>query len=108
MAQVTETKASDEEDDNWDEDFEEGISVSKIAALDKDVENTGDTIATRSSGSDDNLGTIKPTRAVPKVAMNGKGMEAIPEDYSDLIADDNKMFHGRIASLRVSSLASHL
>ncbi|KAI9627114.1 hypothetical protein KEM48_010023 [Puccinia striiformis f. sp. tritici PST-130] len=103
--------------DNWDDDFEGGISTSKIAALDE--------AHTNSSSSDDqdescrtrrlvdNTATIKPTTTtgagmitkspnlVNRWGRRDGGLGAIVEDYSDLVGDDQRdPFEGKVASLK--------
>lgn len=95
-------KASNEEDDNWDQDFEDDIPANKIAALDRDSSEKYD-----SFGTDDNSRTLRPVRqpAARKVSSETKPMQAIEEDYSDIVVDD-KHFKGRVASLRSANSGS--
>lgn len=110
-------KASGEEkeDDNWDSDFEEGISISKIAgafvlassrarllirfaALDREP---GD--QSPAEDEDGNSDTIRPPpSALNSPAIRPAPMAPIVEDYSDLVGeDDADPFEGRVASLQV-------
>lgn len=104
--------------DNWDDDFEGGISSSKIAALDdshtgsssEGEPDDGDDDDVRrppgSMGRDDNSATIKPLGATkvpsPDRSKLAAGLGAIVEDYSDLVGDDQRdPFEGKVASLKV-------
>lgn len=98
---ATVEKPATEEDDNWDQDFEDDIPATKIAALDRDNSEKYD-----SFGTDDNSKTLRPARATTrKVSNETKPMQAIEEDYSDMVLDD-KHFKGRVASLRSANSGS--
>jgi hypothetical protein len=110
--------------DNWDDDFEGGISTSKIAALDEAHANSGSSESEeddddddsdessqtrRLSNRDDNTATIKPSgtgiksSTLSKSLQQASGLGAIVEDYSDLVGDDQRdPFEGKVASLKVS------
>jgi hypothetical protein len=109
----------EKEDDNWDNDFEEGISVFKIAgpstflscqdysfltfqtALERDP-------ADQTREVDDNSDTIRPTQAnlPPRTPKADESMSPILEDdFSDLVGDEDT-FQGRVASLRVRAVIS--
>ncbi|PLW27115.1 hypothetical protein PCANC_23219 [Puccinia coronata f. sp. avenae] len=114
--------------DNWDDDFEGGISRSKIAALDEAHANSGsseseeeeedmdsnESCRTRrmpAAPREDNTATIKPSGVGVKSPNLSKpssssnehsGLGAIVEDYSDLVGDDQRdPFEGKVASLKV-------
>ncbi|KAG7088758.1 hypothetical protein E1B28_012724 [Marasmius oreades] len=84
--------APEEQTDNWDDDFEEGISFTKLQALER-------TSADEEKGveveSDDNAQTIKPNRSPgPNIVSLAKppsaDMNPIIEDYSDLAAAEDE------------------
>ncbi|BGP31514.1 Protein kinase of the Mitotic Exit Network [Rhodotorula toruloides] len=104
---AVEAQAREEQlDDNWDSDFEDGISISKIAAL----EGSSSSSASESVGEDGKNGveqaeevegggsvTIRPDRLnAATIRAGGSGgtkkagqaMPPIVEDYSDLVGDD--------------------
>ncbi|KAA1064245.1 hypothetical protein PGTUg99_017141 [Puccinia graminis f. sp. tritici] len=109
--------------DNWDDDFEGGISTSKIAALDEAHANSGSSESEeddddddsdessqtrRLTNRDDNTATIKPSGTgikpanLSKSLQQASGLGAIVEDYSDLVGDDQRdPFEGKVASLKV-------
>ncbi len=83
------------EGDNWDLDFEEGISVSKINALERDAEET--------SPNDDDM-TIKPISRAQTPAPSPQPMTPIVEDHSDLVAENEAdAFADKVASLNISN-----
>ncbi|KAI5479767.1 STE/STE11/cdc15 protein kinase [Pseudohyphozyma bogoriensis] len=98
--------AEERESDNWDLDFEEGISISKIAALDRESspseEDNDD--EDEEDGFQDANATIRPSHlASPSPAPRPPPMEAmapIVEDYSDLLDEEEDAFEGRVAKLR--------
>uniref|UniRef100_A0A0K3CJ22 BY PROTMAP: gi/472584551/gb/EMS22137.1/ STE/STE11/cdc15 protein kinase [Rhodosporidium toruloides NP11] gi/647399342/emb/CDR43947.1/ RHTO0S08e08328g1_1 [Rhodosporidium toruloides] n=1 Tax=Rhodotorula toruloides TaxID=5286 RepID=A0A0K3CJ22_RHOTO len=107
-ARAVEAQAREEQlDDNWDSDFEDGISISKIAAL----EGSSSSSASESEGEGGKKGvqdedeevegggsvTIRPGRLnAATIRAGGSGgtkkagqaMPPIVEDYSDLVGDD--------------------
>lgn len=95
-------------DDNWDSDFEEGISSSKLAALDREGGSSNDEDDGAGSDDDDfqdaNSHTIRPSHSsAASTTSLPVPMVPIVEDYSDLVGDDEAdPFAGRVASLRVS------
>lgn len=85
------------EDDNWDSDFEEGISISKIAALDREA---NDSSSPEDEFQDANNDTIRPSN-VSSPAIRPAPMSAIVEDYSDLVGEDaGSRFEGSVARLK--------
>ncbi|KZT69616.1 Pkinase-domain-containing protein [Daedalea quercina L-15889] len=85
----------EEQTDNWDDDFEEGISLTKIQALEKtSVEEEKEKVEV-----EDNAQTIRPTRSpagpasvpLPMVALPDPETESGVEDYSDILDDDDKL-----------------
>ncbi|WAR53920.1 hypothetical protein PtB15_3B429 [Puccinia triticina] len=114
--------------DNWDDDFEGGISTSKIAALDEAHANSGSSESEEDDDEDDsdessqtrrmttredNSATIKPggpgiksssTSLSKSLPQTSPALGPIVEDYSDLVADDQRdPFEGKVASLKVHS-----
>ncbi|KAF9005467.1 hypothetical protein BDQ17DRAFT_1353150 [Cyathus striatus] len=74
-------QAPEEQTDNWDDDFEEGISFTKLQALEK---TTADEHAPEPEDND-NLQTIRPTRSPDR------DIAPIVEDYSDLAAEEDDL-----------------
>lgn len=90
----------EEQDDNWDNDFEEGISFSRLHALDKTIQEEEKTEV------EDNAETIRPNRSpslhnVP-LAVAPANISPILEDYSDLAGDEDEIFfNGKVADFKV-------
>ncbi|KAH9922944.1 uncharacterized protein B0H18DRAFT_1085777 [Fomitopsis serialis] len=90
------TAAPEEQTDNWDDDFEEGISLTKIQALEKtSVEEEKEKVEV-----EDNAQTIRPTRSpagpttvpLPMVTLPDADTElGFDDDYSDILDDDDKL-----------------
>ncbi|KAH9831359.1 kinase-like protein [Rhodofomes roseus] len=85
----------EEQTDNWDDDFEEGISLTKIQALEKtSVEEEKEKVEV-----EDNAQTIRPTRSpagpttvpLPMVTMPDTEAESGFDDFSDILDDDDKL-----------------
>ncbi|MBW0466232.1 hypothetical protein O181_005947 [Austropuccinia psidii MF-1] len=107
--------------DNWDDDFEGGISTSKIAALDEshinntssgseEDDDTDESMRTRKivANRDDNTATIRPADTafksphLPDSTNSNQGVIPVVEDYSDLVGDDQRdPFEGKVANLKV-------
>ncbi|KAL1746839.1 hypothetical protein HDZ31DRAFT_33179 [Schizophyllum fasciatum] len=105
----------EEQTDNWDDDFEEGISLTKLqapvrlpnkdansvrAALDKS------TSEEERTDGDDNAQTIRPhwspsSGPVPLAKAPASEMNAIIEDYSDLAEDDD--LEGKVADFKMKN-----
>lgn len=103
----------EEQTDNWDDDFEEGISLVKIqglschfksiwlssgAALEKPVSDDEKT-------EEANARTIRPTKSpssasTPLSKPPPTNMAAIVEDYSDLLGDDDELI-GKVEDFKV-------
>ncbi|KAL4249212.1 non-specific serine/threonine protein kinase [Abortiporus biennis] len=83
-------QAPEEQTDNWDDDFEEGISFTKLQALEKtalDDEKQDDNAQTiRPSKSPSGLGTTVP---LPLAKPPPAEMAPIVEDYSDLASEED-------------------
>ncbi|KAI0313237.1 kinase-like protein [Amylostereum chailletii] len=81
----------EEQTDNWDDDFEEGISFSKLQALEKTA---AEEDRHEVEPEEHNSQTIRPTRSPGPPSSNPvarsptKGIAPIVEDYSDLGEDD--------------------
>jgi len=99
------TPSGDEEEaggDNWDLDFEEGISVSKINALEREGEGED------ASPNDDDR-TIKPISRAQTPAPTPVPMTPIVEDHSDLVGEDEAdAFADKVANLNVTNLQKRL
>ncbi|KIY52431.1 Pkinase-domain-containing protein [Fistulina hepatica ATCC 64428] len=92
----------EEQTDNWDDDFEEGISFTKLQALEKTASSQDDDSTARlPPAEEDNARTIKPNRSpTSKSEPLSATMAAIVEDdYSDL-AEDN-LLEAKVADFKV-------
>lgn len=93
----------EEQTDNWDDDFEEEISLTKLHALDKPA------VEEEKHEGDDNARTIRPLRSpVPSklVLATGPSTEMTPivEDYSDLAASEEEdVFQGKVADFKLKN-----
>ncbi|KAH9950642.1 kinase-like protein [Amylocystis lapponica] len=84
----------EEQTDNWDDDFEEGISLTKLQALEK---TSAESAEEEKVEADDNAQTIRPTRSpqglatvpLPLMALPEKDVDPFVEDYSDLVRDED-------------------
>ncbi|KAM6494311.1 hypothetical protein JOM56_010672, partial [Amanita muscaria] len=77
----------EEQTDNWDDDFEEGISFSKLQALDRT------SVEEDKHEMEDNAQTIRANRSpsqqtVPLVQPPSSNIGPILEDYSDIVEGD--------------------
>ncbi|KAG6377196.1 hypothetical protein JVT61DRAFT_1249 [Boletus reticuloceps] len=79
----------EEQTDNWDDDFEDGPSFSKLQALDKSV------MEDDKPEVDDNAQTIRPNRSpagpstIPLARAPAADIVPIVEDYSDLASEED-------------------
>ncbi|EKM79117.1 hypothetical protein AGABI1DRAFT_120578 [Agaricus bisporus var. burnettii JB137-S8] len=98
-------QANEEQTDNWDDDFEEGISFNKLQALDRpsvDEEKEDKT-------EELNAQTIRPTkspgtRPIALVAPPASDMSTIVEDYSDIAAEEDEgWLEEKVADFKRSS-----
>ncbi|THH30590.1 hypothetical protein EUX98_g3597 [Antrodiella citrinella] len=87
---ITYAVPPEEQDDNWDDDFEEGISLPKLQAMEKT------TAEEDRHESDDNAQTIRPIRSpsgptvpLPLAKAPSPTMGPIVEDYSDMVFDED-------------------
>ncbi|KAL0576321.1 Protein kinase of the Mitotic Exit Network [Marasmius crinis-equi] len=98
--------APEEQTDNWDDDFEEGISFTKLQALEK---TTADEDKGGEAESDDNARTIKPNRSpgpniVPLAKAPSADINPIIEDYSDLAAgEDEQDLESKLADFKLKN-----
>ncbi|KAF8158498.1 hypothetical protein B0H34DRAFT_709124 [Crassisporium funariophilum] len=79
----------EEQTDNWDDDFEEGISFTKLQALEKTA------VEDDKHEVEDNAQTIRPTRSpgltpIPLAQAPSSGILPIVEDYSDLATEEDE------------------
>ncbi|KAG8969493.1 hypothetical protein FRC03_002354, partial [Tulasnella sp. 419] len=84
----------EEQTDNWDDDFEDGISFSKIHALEKTP--ADEDKSQLEDKADDNLKTIRPNARSPSLSSLRRvtpDMSPIVEDYSDLAGDEDEELH---------------
>ena len=93
----------EDETDNWDDDFEEGISLTKLQGLDRSFEEDKPEI-------DDNARTIRPHRSPslskhPVASAPSANMTPIVEDYSDLAGDEDDVFQGKVADFKLKNSA---
>ncbi|KAG8846902.1 hypothetical protein FRB96_001747 [Tulasnella sp. 330] len=93
MMQPAVLQQPEEQTDNWDDDFEEGIPYSKLQSMDKSMVEEDKTQEDAKAEEYENVKTIKPDvrnsslrslRKVPQLEM-----PPIIEDYSDLAGDDD-------------------
>ncbi|KAI0927507.1 hypothetical protein AcV5_008028 [Taiwanofungus camphoratus] len=95
----------EEQTDNWDDDFEEGISLTKIHALEKT------SLEDEKVEADDNAQTIRPTRSpqgpgvnisLPLVSLPAPEATPVIEDYSDLvIGEDDEKLQEKMADFKI-------
>ena len=92
----------EEQTDNWDDDFLEGISLTKLHGSDRTaMEDDRPEI-------DDNAQTIRPNRS-PSVTQGKVALAAAPssdmipivEDYSDLAVEEEEDFQDKIAGFKL-------
>ncbi|KAF9453114.1 Pkinase-domain-containing protein [Macrolepiota fuliginosa MF-IS2] len=98
-------QAPEEQTDNWDDDFEEGISFTKLQAL----ERTSTDEEKEDKTEDLNAQTIRPTkspgtRPVPLAIPPSAEISPIVEDYSDLAAEeDEEWLEGKVADFKMKN-----
>ena len=91
----------EDQDDNWDADFEEGISLTKLQSLDRSIVDD--------EKSDENARTIRPTRSpsingkVPLAVSPPPNITPIVEDYSDLASEEDAVFQGKVADFKLKN-----
>ncbi|KAJ1303227.1 hypothetical protein OPQ81_011425 [Rhizoctonia solani] len=98
--------AAEEDTDNWDDDFEGGISFTKLHALDKSTDSNGHPGRTKSE-TEENGQTIRPTRSPTGKSVplqNPAPMSTIIEDYSDLgVEDEDMQIERKVASFKMKN-----
>ncbi|KAF8268543.1 hypothetical protein EI94DRAFT_1727509 [Lactarius quietus] len=95
----------EEQTDNWDDDFEEGISFSKLQALEKSTAEEE-----RQPEHDDNAQTIRPTNRSPRSAPAAVVSKSPPreigpivEDYSDLTTEEDDEWQEKFADFKMKT-----
>lgn len=92
----------EEQTDNWDDDFEEGISFTKLQALERtNVEDD-------KPEGEDNAQTIRPNRSpglkvVPLAQPPSSNIVPIVEDYSDVAEDDEQQLQEKVADFKIKN-----
>jgi hypothetical protein len=110
----------EEQTDNWDDDFEEGISFTKLQGKQRSYSkshwsmNMNDLALERTTAEDDkpegedNAQTIRPARSpgmkvTPLAQPPSSDIVPIVEDYSDLAAEeDEQQLQEKVAGFKVS------
>ncbi|THH12926.1 hypothetical protein EW146_g7242 [Bondarzewia mesenterica] len=93
----------EEQTDNWDDDFEEGISLSKLQALEKNL------VDEDKPEVDDNAQTIRPNRSPGSAGgtkfLKPPASEIVPivEDYSDLGIDEDDEWQEKFADFKMKN-----
>ncbi|KLO16806.1 kinase-like protein [Schizopora paradoxa] len=91
----------EEQTDNWDDDFEEGISLTKLHGVDKT------TLDDEKHEVDDNAQTIRPpsmSGRLPASAPPSGNISSIIEDYSDLAAEeDENELESKVAGFKMKT-----
>lgn len=105
--------AAEEDTDNWDDDFEDGISFTKLqdAALNKSTDSNG--IAPGSSRPQGTKSEVEENGQTIRAGRSPGGknavlntppmMSTIIEDYSDLGGEDEDMIEAKVASFRMKN-----
>ncbi|KAL5482758.1 CDC15_2 [Sanghuangporus weigelae] len=94
----------EEQTDNWDDDFEEEISLNKLHGLDKSLVEEE-----KHEGDDVNARTIRPHRSpsmsnkLTLAVVPSADMAPIVEDYSDLAAEEDDVFAGKVADFKLKN-----
>ncbi|KAF8558280.1 kinase-like protein [Imleria badia] len=94
----------EEQTDNWDDDFEDGPSFSKLQALDKSA------MEDDKPEVDDNAQTIRPNRSpagpgtIPLARAPAPDIVPIVEDYSDLASEeDDIILQEKVADFKMKN-----
>ncbi|KAG5635282.1 hypothetical protein H0H81_011830, partial [Sphagnurus paluster] len=93
----------EEQTDNWDDDFEEGISFTKLQALEKT------SIEEDKHEAEDNAQTIRPNRSpganvIPLAQPPSSDIAPIVEDYSDLATEeDEEWLQEKVADFKMKN-----
>lgn len=114
IAQPAILRQAEEQTDNWDDDFEGGISITKLQSLDKSVSEDASEDEKpqldEKHDEPDNAKTIRPDaqspslRSLRKVTPSSE-MSPIVEDYSDLAGedDDDIILQERVAKFKAKT-----
>ncbi|QRV77490.1 kinase domain protein [Ceratobasidium sp. AG-Ba] len=105
-------RAAEEDTDNWDDDFEEGISFTKLqgVAMDKGSDSSMMSVSSSEppetkSDVEENVQTIRPAKSPggrSAVLTTPPPMETIVEDYSDLgVEDEDMQIEQKVASFKM-------
>ncbi|KAJ6584573.1 hypothetical protein B0H19DRAFT_1105620 [Mycena capillaripes] len=96
----------EEQTDNWDDDFEEGISLTKLQALEKPAPDSDST----TSSAEENAKTIRPNKSpaakgpIPLAKPPSDEIHGIVEDYSDLIGgEDEAVLESKVADFKMKN-----
>ncbi|KAJ7202878.1 hypothetical protein GGX14DRAFT_653362 [Mycena pura] len=96
----------EEQTDNWDDDFEEGISLTKLQALEKSSAEPD----TTTSSAEENAKTIRPNKSpaqkppIPLAKPPADDMHEIVEDYSDLVGgEDEAVLESKVADFKMKN-----
>ncbi|KAJ7243744.1 hypothetical protein C8J57DRAFT_60548 [Mycena rebaudengoi] len=91
----------EEQTDNWDDDFEEGISLTKLQALER---------APAEPEAEENAKTIRPNKSpgakppLPLSKAPSEGIHNIVEDYSDLVGgEDEDALESKVADFKMKN-----
>ncbi|KAJ7766474.1 hypothetical protein DFH07DRAFT_1058607 [Mycena maculata] len=98
----------EEQTDNWDDDFEEGISLTKLQALEKTAAEPEPEGADASA--EENARTIRPNKSpgakppLPLAKPPPEEMHGIVEDYSDLVGgEDEGVLESKVADFKMKN-----
>ncbi|KAJ7134218.1 hypothetical protein C8R44DRAFT_869887 [Mycena epipterygia] len=96
----------EEQTDNWDDDFEEGISLTKLQALEKTAAEPDLT----GSSAEENAKTIRPNKSpgakppIPLAKPPSEEIHGIVEDYSDLVGgEDEAVLESKVADFKMKN-----
>ncbi|KAH7913954.1 hypothetical protein BJ138DRAFT_1144840 [Hygrophoropsis aurantiaca] len=94
----------EEQTDNWDDDFEEGISFTKLQALEKTA------VEDEKQDGEDNGQTIRPNRSpagpgtIPLAKAPSADIGPIVEDYSDLATEEEEqLLQEKVADFKLKN-----
>ncbi|KAG6817006.1 hypothetical protein H0H87_000902 [Tephrocybe sp. NHM501043] len=96
----------EEQTDNWDDDFEEGISFAKLQVAGSERPSPEDD----KHEAEDNAQTIRPNRSpgpsvIPLAQAPASDIAPIVEDYSDLASEeDEEWLKEKVADFKVSAI----
>ncbi|KAF9483361.1 hypothetical protein BDN70DRAFT_873858 [Pholiota conissans] len=93
----------EEQTDNWDDDFEEGISFTKLQAMEKTTSEED------RHELEDNAQTIRPNRSpglntIPLAQPPSSDIQPIVEDYSDMATEeDEELLQEKVANFKMKN-----